>query len=46
MRLLEEAHVGVVPGTDFRAPGFGRFSYATSTANVREALQRIEALLD
>ena len=45
LRLLEEAHVGVVPGTDFRAPGFGRFSYATSTENVRESLQRIEALL-
>jgi aspartate aminotransferase len=45
LRLLEEAHVGVVPGTDFRAPGFGRFSYATSTENVREALRRIEALL-
>ena len=45
MRLLEEAHVGVVPGTDFRAPGFARFSYATSTENVREALRRIEALL-
>lgn len=45
LRLLEEAHVGVVPGTDFRAPGFARFSYATSTENVREALRRIEALL-
>ena len=45
LRLLEEAHVGVVPGTDFRAPGFGRLSYATSTENVREALRRIETLL-
>ncbi|MDZ7800932.1 MAG: pyridoxal phosphate-dependent aminotransferase [Trueperaceae bacterium] len=45
LRLLEEAHVGVVPGTDFLAPGFVRFSYATSTDNVREALRRIEALL-
>lgn len=45
LRLLEEAHVGVVPGTDFLAPGFGRFSYATSTENVREALRRIETLL-
>lgn len=45
LKLLEEAHVGVVPGTDFRAPGFGRFSYATSTENVREALRRIETLL-
>ena len=46
LRLLEEAHVGVVPGTDFLAPGFARFSYATSTENVREALRRIEGLLD
>jgi aspartate aminotransferase len=45
LRLLEEAHVGVVPGTDFLAPGFARFSYATSTDNVREALRRIEKLL-
>ena len=45
LRLLQEAHVGVVPGTDFAAPGFGRLSYATSTENVREALRRIEALL-
>ncbi len=45
LRLLEEAHVGVVPGTDFAAPGFGRLSYATSTENVREALKRIEKLL-
>lgn len=45
LRLLEEAHVGVVPGTDFLAPGFARFSYATSTENVREALRRIEGLL-
>lgn len=46
LRLLEEARVGVVPGTDFLAPGFARFSYATSTENVREALRRIESLLD
>lgn len=45
LKLLEDAHVGVVPGTDFLAPGFGRFSYATSTENVREALRRIETLL-
>ncbi len=45
LRLLEEAHVAVVPGTDFLAPGFARFSYATSTENVHEALARIEKLL-
>ncbi len=45
IRLLEEARVGVVPGTDFQAPGRLRFSYATSLDNVREALRRIEDLL-
>ena len=46
LRLLEEAHVGVVPGTDFLAPGHARLSYATSLENIEEALQRIGALLD
>jgi aspartate aminotransferase len=45
LRLLEEARVATVPGTDFLAPGQGRFSYATSLDNVREALTRIEAFL-
>lgn len=45
LRLLEEAHVGVVPGTDFSAPGQARFSYATGLDNIREALVRIERLL-
>lgn len=44
--LLEKAHVGVVPGTDFAAPGQVRMSYATSLANVEKALERIKALLD
>ena len=44
-RLLEEARVAVVPGTDFEAPGQVRMSYATSLDNVREALRRIEELL-
>ena len=46
LRLLEEAHVGVVPGTDFLAPGHARLSYATSLENVIEALERISRLLD
>lgn len=45
LRLLEEARVAAVPGTDFLAPGQARFSYATSLDNVREALRRIEAFL-
>jgi aspartate aminotransferase len=43
--LLERAHVGVVPGTDFDAPGQARFSYATSMENIEKALERIEAFV-
>lgn len=43
--LLEQAHVGVVPGTDFLAPGRARLSYATSTENVQKALGRIAELI-
>lgn len=46
LMLLEKAHVGVVPGTDFMAPGQARLSYATSMANIEKALERIKALLD
>ena len=45
IRLLEQAHVGVVPGTDFLAPGRVRLSYATSLDNVQEALRRIDLFL-
>jgi aspartate aminotransferase len=45
IRLLEEAHVGVVPGTDFEAPGFARLSYACSMAQIETALERIERLM-
>ncbi|HET8984406.1 MAG TPA: pyridoxal phosphate-dependent aminotransferase [Trueperaceae bacterium] len=45
VRLLEEAHVGVVPGTDFEAPGQVRLSYATSLDRIHEALKRIETLV-
>lgn len=44
--LLEQAHVGVVPGTDFDAPGHARFSYATSMENIEKALARIGAFMD
>jgi aspartate aminotransferase len=43
--LLEQARVGVVPGTDFLAPGFVRLSYATSMANIETALARIAKFL-
>lgn len=44
--LLEKAHVGTVPGTDFNAPGFVRMSYATSLENIHKALTRIQKLMD
>ncbi|WP_309571391.1 pyridoxal phosphate-dependent aminotransferase [Deinococcus sp.] len=44
-RLLDEARVAVVPGTDFGAPGQVRLSYATDMATIREVLARIEALV-
>ncbi|MEA5000990.1 MAG: pyridoxal phosphate-dependent aminotransferase [Endomicrobiaceae bacterium] len=43
--LLEHAKVAVVPGTAFGAPGYIRFSYATSMKNIQEGLNRIEAAL-
>jgi len=45
MRLLDEARVAVVPGTDFLAPGKVRLSYATGMPQIEEALRRIECLL-
>lgn len=43
--ILEEAKVGLVPGTGFGAPDYLRFSYATSMERIDEGLNRIEALL-
>lgn len=40
--LLEEAHVAVVPGSAFGLSPFFRISYATSEAELVEALNRIE----
>lgn len=39
--LLEHAHVAVVPGVAFGLSPFFRISYATSEAELREALRRI-----
>jgi aspartate aminotransferase len=44
--MLEKAHVGVVPGTDFNAPGMVRMSYATSMENIHKALDRFKKLMD
>ncbi|MCK3778360.1 pyridoxal phosphate-dependent aminotransferase [Ensifer sesbaniae] len=39
--LLDDAHVAVVPGSAFGLSPFFRISYATSEAELKEALQRI-----
>ncbi|MFH1144036.1 MAG: aspartate aminotransferase, partial [Candidatus Eisenbacteria bacterium] len=39
--FLEAAHVALVPGAGFRAPGHLRFSYATSRERIEEGMRRI-----
>lgn len=39
--LLEQAHVALVPGEAFGAPGFLRLSYATSLERIEEGLRRL-----
>ncbi|MCB9894536.1 MAG: pyridoxal phosphate-dependent aminotransferase [Planctomycetes bacterium] len=41
--LLTRAHVAGVPGSEFGAPGFVRFSYAASDEEIRKAVERIAA---
>ena len=43
--ILEEAEVAVVPGTAFGAPGYVRLSFACDLATLKEALDRIAALM-
>ena len=43
--LLEEFNVAVVPGSAFGADGYFRISFATSMANLQNALDRIEKAL-
>ena len=40
--LLEKAHVALVPGEAFGAPGYLRLSYATSIERIDEGLRRLE----
>lgn len=40
--LLDRAHVAVVPGEAFGAPGYLRLSYATSIERIEEGLRRLE----
>ncbi|MGQ9846748.1 MAG: pyridoxal phosphate-dependent aminotransferase [Bacteroidales bacterium] len=45
MYLLNDAHVALIGGSAFGAPGYIRFSYATSDENIIEAVKRIKASL-
>jgi aspartate/methionine/tyrosine aminotransferase len=40
--MLEKAHVALVAGDAFGAPGYVRISYATSVARIDEGLRRME----
>lgn len=42
LALLEEAHVAVIPGTVFQAPGYLRISFATEDDVIEQALHAIE----
>ena len=44
-RMLDEAHVALVPGSAFHAPGHFRLSYATSTEALELALARLRGAL-
>jgi len=44
-RLLNEAHVAVVPGSAFGADRHVRLSFALSMENIRQGLDRMEAFL-
>jgi len=44
--LLEEAHVGLVPGDAFGSPNCIRISYAASEDTLREALKRIKSAIE
>ena len=43
--LLEEVAVAVNPGTPFGAPGFLRFTYATTIPEIEEGMRRLERAL-
>lgn len=45
-RLLDEAHVALVPGTAFGIPGFIRLSYAASFEQLQAGAQRIAAFTE
>jgi aspartate aminotransferase len=43
--LLSEGHVATVAGSSFGAPGFLRFSFATSLDLIDEGMRRVKKLL-
>lgn len=43
--ILEKTGVACTPGIDFGQEGYVRFSYANSTENIKEAMNRLEAYL-
>ena len=47
MKILDEAHVAVVPGSAFGSQGEGylRLAYANSVENIQEALERMKRVL-
>ncbi len=45
MYLLEDAHIALVPGSDFGKEGFIRISYATSLEKLKEGFSRLKASL-
>jgi len=44
--LLDQAHVAAVPGSGFGAPGYVRFSYATSEERIRGGLAAVRRAVD
>ena len=41
-RAIEEAHVAMVPGSAFGAPGYARISYANSQERLQEGVERLD----
>jgi len=44
--ILEAVSVVTVPGDGFGAPGYIRFSYATSSETIKKGIRRVKAALD
>ena len=42
--ILSQAEVALIPGSAFGAPGYMRFSFATSMDNLKEAIGRLQKL--